>query len=650
MKNLVISMVVLLIAFQSGTTAQQRWVAGYWTNWDHTRAGFQELLEQNTFTHIFHFALGTDANGNIYEDYTHPLTQARNDLIPLGHAAGVKIIMTTMPSQAELLGAMAPATRLRYINSLMNVIRSIGYDGIDFDYEFGFTPTLQTYWNATMTVLRDSMNVLSASLGKPLYLTLFTFGYSWNDYYASSTFFDRICLAGYEMTGPWSGWMVWHGYGLYSRNQRAPGDRDQVIANMDSLWTGWVRRGVPSSKLMISGAASGCVWAGGVIVGNTLGLPTHGGATQPGDDYNGGSAPSMVADQAYNGLMTTYAAYPTLHDTLAVAAYKSIDNPGSADDRFISFDDPWTWWKKWRYMRYVRSGGGLVMWTVWRGRMGTNKWPLLDALKLSISDSALPSEPRGTFTATPSTLPLGGGAVRLTWKSQNARSALISGVGGVALNGSTTVNISGSAILTLTLSNSIYTTIFTDTVMVTGRSNQSSFSDNFNRVNGTLGSNWTTSMGSPAISSNVVTCSASGATFAYWSSSSFSDDQFSKGNPTGTAAGGRYVYFGVRMGANGQGYFIKTDGANSWIVYRPSGGAEQTLQTLNTGFLSTDVGEIRAIGATLSAYKNGFQIGVNQTSSVLSSGYPGIGVSPDNNTTADNWQGGGYGKVPPAKR
>jgi hypothetical protein len=95
------------------------------------------------------------------------------------------------------------------------------------------------------------------------------------------------------------------------------------------------------------------------------------------------------------------------------------------------------------------------------------------------------------------------------------------------------------------------------------------------------------------------------------------------------------------MGSNGQGYFIKTDGANSWMVYRPAGGSEQILQTLNTGFATSDVAEIKVAGTTLSAYKNGFQVGVNQTHSALTGGRAGLGVSPDNNTSADNWQAGG---------
>jgi GH18 family chitinase len=648
MKNLVLSLGFLLMIFRYGTIAQQRWVVGYWTNWDHSAAGFQELLAQKTFTHIFHFAVGVDDNGNVYEEDPRVLTVQSKDLITPAHSVGTKVILTIFPAtQDGLISAMNSKNRLNLIRSICNVIRTYGYDGVDWDYERGFTPPLQTNWNATMPILRDSLNALGKVLGRPLYNVAFTYGLSWNDYLASSPYFDRIILMGYEMTGPWSRWMVWHGYSIYSRGVTLPCCPEKTNGNIDSLWTGWVRAGVPTTKLMISGSASGCVWTGGIITSNVLGLPTHGGATQPGDDWNPrrfwnteGVAPYWAADQAYNGLMTTYAAYPTIHDRAAIAAYKSVDLPGSENDQFISFEDPWTLWNKWNYMKNVRNGGGLALWTVWRGRMGVNDWPLLNALKLSIADSSMPPEPSGTFTATPKTLPPGGGPVQLTWTSQNARSASISGIGKVSLNGKLTINISGPAVSELTLSNITNTAILKDTVTVSGVSSRSLFSDNFDRPNGAMGSGWMTSAGNPTISANAVVSLTGGTALAYWKSSAVSPDQFSKGNPSSTLPGYRYAYFGVRMGADGKGYFIKTDGQNSWIVYRPSGGSDQVLQTLNTTFTSRDMAEIRVIGSVISVYKNGFQIGVNQNSAALSSGYPGLGVSPDNNAAVDNLECG----------
>ncbi len=73
--------------------------------------------------------------------------------------------------------------------------------------------------------------------------------------------------------------------------------------------------------------------------------------------------------------------------------------------------------------------------------------------------------PSGTFTATPQTIPAGGGSVTLTWTSQNATSASIDqGIGLVALNGSRTVNVTSAKMFTLTLSDSMSTVYYYVTV------------------------------------------------------------------------------------------------------------------------------------------------------------------------------------------
>lgn len=171
--------------------------------------------------------------------------------------------------------------------------------------------------------------------------------------------------------------------------------------------------------------------------------------------------------------------------------------------------------------------------------------------------------------------------------------------------------------------------------------------DNFDRANNaSLGSNWTTPSGTNAIriNSNQAAGNATlGGGAAYWSANAFNDDQYSKCIPIGLAAGGRYEYAGVRMGgANGEGYYAKTDGTNSWLVYINAAGAESTLATFSgTGFNgSTDILEIRAVGTAIRFYKNGSQIGSDATDSNIASGYAGFLEAPDNNTAIDSWEGG----------
>jgi hypothetical protein len=75
--------------------------------------------------------------------------------------------------------------------------------------------------------------------------------------------------------------------------------------------------------------------------------------------------------------------------------------------------------------------------------------------------------PTGTFTVTPSVVPLGGGNVTLQWTSQNATSVSIdNGIGTVQLNGSKTVSVTTNTVFKLTLNGQYGSTTYVDSVIV----------------------------------------------------------------------------------------------------------------------------------------------------------------------------------------
>ena len=646
MKRILIVVCAVIFFFPLNALSQQRWVTGYMPNWDYSGGNTREFIGQGVFTHLILFAVGVDGSGNLTDDGTNTLAGMGPGFVDACHDSSIKAMFCIFPHQPSVVNALSSG-RANFAHSICNEIRIRGWDGVDFDYEDGFTSGLDAAWAGFMHALRDSLNALGSALGRPLYITAFTFGDASGSWYPSSPYVDKFSLAGYEMAGAWGGWPVWHGYCLYSGGYTLPCCPTRTNGNFDSLWVSWVRRGIPRSKLLYSTSTGVSTWNGGLMMRNLYGAPfTSGnGALHAGDWWEdaGGQGPNVgVGDYTnYNDVVTRYGAYPEQYDSVVVATYKVVDNPGNSDDHFISYAGPRVYYEAYRIFVADSGAGGFMVWNGWRGRTAPNTFPQLASLKAAIAGIQPSPMPTGTFTATPDSLPNGGGNVLLTWTSQHATSAVISGIGSVALNGSQTINISGTSVVALTLTNTTGGIVLRDTITVAGGGSGTSFSDNFNRANGGLGSDWTTSSGSPVVNSNRFCTSASGSALAYWSSSAVASDQFSKGNAISVLAGNRYVYFGVRMGSGGRGYFIKTDGSNSWIVYRASGGSDQVLQTLNTIFSSSDVAEIKVNGSTLSAYKNGFQIGVNQTHSALTSGSPGLGVSPDNNTSADNWQGGG---------
>jgi hypothetical protein len=80
--------------------------------------------------------------------------------------------------------------------------------------------------------------------------------------------------------------------------------------------------------------------------------------------------------------------------------------------------------------------------------------PVTTMLQASVRVDTVPPPPEGTFTATPSSVPYGGGEVVLHWTSVNAIAATIDpGIGDVPLDGARTVNVTTPTVFTLTLSN-----------------------------------------------------------------------------------------------------------------------------------------------------------------------------------------------------
>ena len=177
-----------------------------------------------------------------------------------------------------------------------------------------------------------------------------------------------------------------------------------------------------------------------------------------------------------------------------------------------------------------------------------------------------------------------------------------------------------------------------------------SASDNFNRADGPLGSNWTTVPGTsaPKIVSDILRAGTPGAlNSAYWSASTFSNDQFAQAslpNSSGTQYGPGIA---VRLSGS-KGYFLwygnssntvslwRMDSSSSWTQL-----AQSPSLTLSP---SSDVWKIQAVGSTISGYQNGNLV-VQATDTNIKSGSPGVWMYYSSNQL-DNWSGGNVTTYP----
>lgn len=166
--------------------------------------------------------------------------------------------------------------------------------------------------------------------------------------------------------------------------------------------------------------------------------------------------------------------------------------------------------------------------------------------------------------------------------------------------------------------------------------------DDFNRANGSIGSNWTDTVdegATPSISSNQVV-SDGGDAGAFWNANAFTADQY--GQITITENSGNFC--GIILRANASDYVIFQQlGASEVAIYWRNGGAFDNIALASYAVQDGDVLRGEAEGTTFRLYVNGDLKCSGTNASAPSTGAVGFIVSGTG--IVDNWIGGNIGTV-----
>ncbi len=171
-------------------------------------------------------------------------------------------------------------------------------------------------------------------------------------------------------------------------------------------------------------------------------------------------------------------------------------------------------------------------------------------------------------------------------------------------------------------------------------------SDNFDRADGGLGSNWTTVPGTaaPGIVSDSLRAGTAGAlNSAYWSASTFGADQFAQASLPNSSGNQYGPGIAVRLSGT-KGYFLWYGNSPGTVsLWRMDGSSSSSWTQLAqsaplTVSPSSDVWMIQAVGSTISGYQNGNLV-VQATDTHITSGSPGVWMYYSSNQI-DNWSGG----------
>jgi chitinase len=348
------------------------WCTGYYPGWEQGSMP-ASAIDFSALTHIIHFSAVPTSSGGLDTSVNSLSPGNCANIVTNAHAAGKKVLFCVggAGSQSVFQGATSNAFRGTFITNLVNLMSSRGYDGIDVDWEPLDPGDAQQYTNF-INGLRAAMNAVSpqklltaAIASPPTPAALIA---------AVQTQFDQINLMTYDLSGAYPGWVTWFNAPIYDGGYRFP-STGGLVPSADGMVSNVVAAGVSRGKLGIGIAFYGWIWTGG-------GGTSTGGAALPRQTWT--TAPTTT-QQSYNVIMSTYY-QPSLYrwDTAAQAAYLTIDNAGSNNDRFISYDDERTCQSKVSHARNSHLGG-VMIWELAQDHQAGKPDPLLQAVKQAVA-------------------------------------------------------------------------------------------------------------------------------------------------------------------------------------------------------------------------------------------------------------------------
>jgi chitinase len=356
---------------EGGSSPSGAWVMGYYPAWDDPSNGGNypvTAIDWDGISHVFTAFYVPDGNGGFMSgEFTSTSAGA---VISAAHAHGKKAVASIggADSGAGFEGSMQTA-QATFLTNLQGLI-TMGYDGIDIDWEGGNLTTAQD--QALETTLIDSLRTKNPSI-----ILTMTAGYenenSLDDlsfYGTISSKLDRINLMTYAMAGAWSGWESWHSSPLHwNKNSSTP-------TGIDSSAAHYIAAGVPAAKLGVGAGFYGSCWTAPV----TGPVQTLGGSTIPASD----------GVMSYTNIMASYYSSAAYHyDTSAEAPYLDLSGQHNAQGcTFVSYEDATSLAAKIAWMKSEKLGG-LIIWTISEGFISAgatvaDQNPLLEVTKTAL--------------------------------------------------------------------------------------------------------------------------------------------------------------------------------------------------------------------------------------------------------------------------
>jgi len=374
----------------SSSLLQAGWVTGYLPGYTQTGAGDVPYMEQadwEMLTHVVHFSATLNEDGTLNDAENQVDAVKRAQAISLAHARNKPILFSVNAWENVHKPVLAdPTKRTTLVDALITRLGE-GYDGIDLDLEpiVSYGQTDNDDYEAFVHELHGRMQSMSTPLlSRPL-LAVAADERAKHVLSRIHTKLDQINVMFYNMATRWEE-ITWHDAALYDGDQRYP-STGGVVTSIDRYIKQMLDAGVPRNKLGLGMSFEIRIWEGG------SGTPT-GGVTAPLQTWSETPAEwtSGTPLESYAQLMDNRYQADNYHwDSTARMGYLSFDKEGSAEDQFISFNDPRAVAEKVLYADKMQLGG-LMIWHMQldyrASQTGTKRRELMHAIRNGLAIGA----------------------------------------------------------------------------------------------------------------------------------------------------------------------------------------------------------------------------------------------------------------------
>lgn len=348
-----------------GSSGATPWVTGYYVGYQRDMLP-PEDIDWNGLTHIAMGAATANADGTLntdfYIDNTNGPALARQ-ISTLAHTHNKKaILMLGGANNGAAFHSAVRDHRAAFITHIISTMDSLGYDGVDLDWEDDVDWVLFEIF---------AKELRAAAPGKIITLP----GGAINSNYQTvdpqvvkvTKYVDQFNLMTYYPATAWAGdgWYSWHNSPLKGAKSTTPVSIEDSLARYNAS-------GVPKEKM-------------GMGVG-FYAIGYNGGITGPNQPTTHGMI--VGGDNAYplSELYSTGGAYDEQYrywDSDALVPYLSLPQPDSFGAKYVSFEDEQSLIAKGAFAR-ENGYGGIIIWTINEGYVASRADPnfLMEALRV----------------------------------------------------------------------------------------------------------------------------------------------------------------------------------------------------------------------------------------------------------------------------